>query len=807
MKKDSLWQVAIPEIKKYWSYIFDLLPFAITVLDKNFMILEANQSTLNLLGLPKKEVIGKPCYTLFHLTTAPPAKCPYKRMLETSNFKKTEQEMEALNGRKFKITIIPLLNEKGKLFRVVHVAEEITLYERTLAALKYRLQIEEALAQVSTLLIAKGETELKTVLGIMAKPINVTRAFIFQAQGDKGSKIAEWCASDVLPLIDKLQNLDPKQFPWWMKRFRQNKEIVITDVSTLPPEAKAERELLEKYGVKSLLAVPIYAQNQLIGVLGFDDIRKPRKWSEEDIKLLKTAASILGSFIEQKQMQEALKKSEQRYHELVESSPDIIYSHDLEGRYTSINKAITEILGYSKEEFLTKRMEDVIEPAYLSLAKEKIKEKLEGKAEITTYELLCRKKTGEPVWLEVISRLKKENGKPVGIMGFARDVTQRKRIEQELIKTQKLKSLATLAGGIAHDFNNILAVLLSNISLAKYHVQNDPKVRVYLEKAEKACQRAKGLTHQLLTFAKGGVPVKKLMVISEFLKETVNLCLHGSNIKAKFEIADNLWPVEIDPDQIYQVIANLVINAKEAMPEGGILNIKAENVVLSDKKTVPNLMPGKYVKISFIDQGPGIPSHLLDRIFDPYFTTKPKGSGLGLAIVYSIIQKHKGAITVSSVLGMGSTFVIYLPAKEKPLKKRVEHKGEIRKRTAKILIMDDEEEIRKVLSEMLKILGYKIVAAKDGREVFRLYKLAKEKKEPFDLVIMDLTVPGGMGGKEAIRLLQEYDPQVKAIVSSGYSTDPVFEKYQAYGFKGILKKPYRLEELDEVIKEVLAKEE
>ncbi len=393
-----------------------------------------------------------------------------------------------------------------------------------------------------------------------------------------------------------------------------------------------------------------------------------------------------------------------------------------------------------------------------------------------------------------------KSGNVIGVVLVFRDITERQRMEEELQKAQKLESLGILAGGIAHDFNNVLTGILGNIMLAKAHTKPEHKVYERLTEAEKACLRAKDLSQQLLTFSRGGAPIKKIASVRELLRDAVPFALSGSNVRCEFTVTDDLWPVEIDTGQIGQVINNLIINANQAMPEGGIIKVRAENMVTDAGQALP-LKEGRYVKISIEDHGIGITKKHLPKIFDPYFTTKGKGKGLGLSVAYSIVKKHNGYIDVESKLGVGTTFFIYLPASEHSpaIKEKEKEMNRIFKGMGRILMMDDEEIIRDVAGEILRHMGYSVEFAKDGVEAIELYKIAKESGEPFDAVIMDLTVPGGMGGKEAIGKLLEIDPAVKAIVSSGYSNDPVMANFRRYGFRDVVAKPYRIKELGETL--------
>ncbi len=394
------------------------------------------------------------------------------------------------------------------------------------------------------------------------------------------------------------------------------------------------------------------------------------------------------------------------------------------------------------------------------------------------------------------------SGDVVMVAEYIRNITEQRRLEEEMRKAHKLESLGVLAGGIAHDFNNLLAGILGNVSLEKQ--LTDPRERKYtrLENIEKAALRARDLTHQLLTFSRGGAPVKKTTSIGQIIMDSASFVLRGSNVRCEFIIPDLVWPVEVDEGQMNQVFNNLIINADQAMPGGGDIAIRIDNLPAAPKN-IPAVKEGRFVKISLNDHGVGISGENLDKIFDPYFTTKQRGSGLGLAIVYSIIKNHGGHIGVESTVGIGTTFHVYLPASETepPAADQVERSSLTG--SGKILVMDDEEILREVALEILTHLGYSVVACNDGAAAIALYREAMTGKEPFTAVLLDLTVPGGMGGKETVEKLLEIDGKVMCIVSSGYCNDPILAHYREYGFSGVVEKPYNMETLGNVLHDLL----
>jgi len=518
---------------------------------------------------------------------------------------------------------------------------------------------------------------------------------------------------------------------------------------------------------------------------------------------------------ERKRAEEALGESEVRYRAIVEAGGHmgqaifLLQDTDkVKAVHLFTNQEWSRITGYTIEELREISYYDVIHPRHHAAVADRVQRRLQGQDVPGRWEISVIARDGTEVPIEVTGGGPiRYQGKPATI-GYAQDITERKQLEEERQRAAKLESVGTLAGGIAHDFNNILTGIMGNIGLAMRAVGIGEKDRATqrLEEAEKASIRARDLTQQLLTFSRGGAPIKKMVSITRLLKEAAGFALRGSNVRCDFNLPDDLWLVEIDEGQINQVIANLVINADQAMPEGGIINIGARNTVIKRKGALP-LPKRNYLEITIEDHGVGISKEHLDKIFDPYFTTKQKGSGLGLATTYSILKKHDGHITAESELGIGTTFSIYLPASRK---KQVSAKKEAIKEVpvrgeGKILVMDDEEVIREMLSKMLSLAGYEVTLAEDGAETIEQYTKAKEAGKPFGAVIMDLTIPGGMGGKEAIKKLLKIDPEAKVIVSSGYATDPIMADYEKYGFSAVVTKPYSVAQIEKTLQSLLGK--
>jgi signal transduction histidine kinase/CheY-like chemotaxis protein/ABC-type uncharacterized transport system substrate-binding protein len=401
---------------------------------------------------------------------------------------------------------------------------------------------------------------------------------------------------------------------------------------------------------------------------------------------------------------------------------------------------------------------------------------------------------------ERYSRPQYLNDAIVGRVWSFRDITDRKKMEEEIMKAQKLESLGVLAGGIAHDFNNLLTGIMGNISMAKAYADPAEKAYARIVEAEKACNQTRGLTRQLLTFAKGGAPVKKVESIAQIIMNSAGFALRGSNVRCSYNLPDDLWNVEVDSGQMGQVINNLIINAAQSMPDGGFITVYAGNAVIGPEDNLP-ISNGRYVHILVKDQGAGIRNDILPKIFDPYFTTKKKGSGLGLASVYSIIMKHDGYVGVESVPGSGSTFHFYLPASENncPAEAELPELATPRRGKGRILVMDDERQVSHTAREILSHLGYRVDICTDGAAALNLYREALASGMTYSVVFMDLTIPGGMGGKIAMEKLLEIDPGARGVVMSGYSDDPILANFLDYGFRGVIVKPFTADEIMKTI--------
>ena len=769
-----------------WEQSFNALTDDVVILDRSGVILWANKAVRERFESSFGSLIGIDYRLLYYGSLQPDVRPPWDSVLSGALSAVVEVWLPKLEGW-FLVSCYPLYDVEGKQWGGISVIKDIT----------DRKRVEEALRGIAQGAPAAGSVAFfRSLVKDLAKALDVTYAFLaeFNDGGEsQAHTVAVWANGKF-----------SENFTWNMAD-SPGKDILKNRLPSWGSDIQdhyPDDIHLKNWGVHSYMGSPLFnSVGQIIGIMVTMDHRPLRK--------LQLAESILGVFaaraaseLERKRAEEALRDNEERYRAIAENAYDLIFEIQPDGAFLYLSPSCQAVLGYQLDELSNHNFFELIHPDERIGLMTEYERKIRN---LEDWQMLCqlRHHSGEWRWFEShMKPFRTTLGNLVAVV-VSRDITEQRRLEEERLRATKLESIGILAGGIAHDFNNILTAVFANIGLAKMLSAKSegsliPSITERLSAAEKACLRARDLTKQLLTFAQGGTPVKNQASISRFINETADFALRGSNVRCDLHFPDDLWPVEVDEGQMSQVIHNLIINADHAMPEGGIMHIEANNTTLDDNSGLP-LKPGTYVCVSISDQGIGISQEHLPKIFDPYFTTKQKGSGLGLATAYSIINRHEGHITVTSELQVGTTFTIFLPAS---LSRKLVFKDEdtnLIMGTGKLLIMDDEEDIREILGKMLTHLGYDVEFANDGGEAFTLYKDALLSREPYIATIMDLTIPGGMGGREAIRQLQEIDPQVVALVSSGYSNDPVMSDPQKFGFKGIVVKPYNLSDLGKAL--------
>jgi PAS domain S-box-containing protein len=752
--------------------LFDAIPNPIFYKDKNGVYLGCNQHYEEFLGISHDALIGK---TVFDISPQELADIYCKKdaeLIEHPGVQVYDASVQNIHGQWRDVTFYKSTfnNVDGSLAGLVGVIVDITERKQAEAALsKNYSELHDTAQQLE---------QSRNMLQLIIESIPVR---VFWKDSDlRYMGCNTLFARDAgLSQPEQLLGKDDFSMGW-----REQAEVYRADDRQVMESRRPKMNIVEPQttpaGAKIWLntsKVPLQLPNgEVFGVLGVYEDITARYHAEE-----------------------ALRESEEKFRLVFEKAPLGIMHYDQTSTITDCNEKFAEIIGTPKEEFIGFNM-------MRQLGDDKMRQavavSLKGEAgyyegdylSVTAGKLTPVRAIFQPIF--------SSDGVLSGGVTLFEDVSERQRAESERLQFNKLESLGTLAGGIAHDFNNILTAILGNIGLAALDDKIGLRVQDRLAQAEAACLRAQALSQQLLTFAKGGTPIKKLFSVTELLTESTAFSCAGSPVKCETSFPDNLWSIEADPGQIGQVFQNLIINAIQAMPTGGMIKVWAENLALGTSTDLP-LSLGKYIKISVQDQGMGIPAEHLPRIFDPYFTTKQQGSGLGLASVYAIIKKHHGHIAVESKSGVGTTFFIYLPAVEQQATSQPAEDRELLVGKGKILVMDDEEIVRHVLGRMLARLGYEAEFARDGRQAIEMFVQAHGSGQVFAAVILDLTVPGGMGGKETIERLLEIDPRVKAVVSSGYSDDPIMADFTKYGFSGVIAKPYKISELGKILQGVV----
>ena len=553
-------------------------------------------------------------------------------------------------------------------------------------------------------------------------------------------------------------------------------------------------------GIAVLLLLGFLPFSQCLTLFGYG--YELLKFSEYIMILLPFVLFLFFFTLFSRKEETLLVESEERYRTLVEESNDGIFITDGK-KFLFVNERMMDITGYTQEELLSINPFRLIHPQEVRRIINAVKT-LKEQGSLNSLKSRILRKDKKTLIVLFNAKIIRHEGK-LAVMGTIKDITDFETMQNELLKQEKLKSLTILAGGIAHDFNNFLTGIMGNLSILKMemkHMKNREIIEI-LDEALEACEKARGLTAQLMNFTRSGTPVKEATSIEKIIKESAEFSLRGSKSRCEFHFQKDLPIVRIDPVQISQVIQNLVINASQAMPEGGVVRIYVVVVDVNENYPLP-LIPGKYIKISIVDNGKGIPEEHLGKIFDPFFTTKEKGSGLGLSVCYRIVKNHNGHIEVESEEGKGTAVHVYLPLEEgKPTESRKEGDSP-RMVRGKVLVMDDEELVRDLVKRGLEKNGISVDVASDGEEAVQNYRKALESGSPYNAVLLDLTVPGGMGGVEAARMILKIHPEANLIVSSGYSDDIVLSEYTKYGFKACLPKPYTIQKLIKTVEGFLS---
>jgi PAS domain S-box-containing protein len=781
---------------KYLNKLIDNINEFVCIFDREGRIRYANRKAWHTWRYSREELIGKRIEDFFPPVYRRNLRMEIENILDTGDYRIFEIPVQYQDGSEHPVRLhLARINEPGESEAIMVLAEDITVYRQTQESLRRAHDEMEKRVRERTIELEKTNEILRTQIKERKK--------IEEALRISEEKFA--VAFRLSPEPISINAMSDGRYidvnDAWLNYSGYTRDEVIgrtPEELNMQMEPKLSKEQLRFLKTK--------------GWLKDLESRYTNKHGEIRLSLCSMAAVTINhelcalmasnDITERRAIEEDLARQTERLMVTLRNIADGVIATDINGKIILANKAAETMLGRSAEEAVgTDFVQAVLalnprpEPLF-----DDIMSIQPATRKITNINFTLN---GEERSVEANRALINDReGNCIGMVWALRDTTDEQRITDELLKASKLDSLGVLAGGIAHDFNNLLTVIVGNIALLKMMREDDAEAILLLTEAEKASFQAKGLTQQLLTFARGGTPIKVPVDIDQLVAGSVNFALSGSNVRSKICKPEKLWPVLADIGQLNQVANNLLINAIQAMPNGGTIRVLGENVVLGDEE-IATLPAGRYVRLSVADEGVGIPEEILSRIFDPYYTTKPTGSGLGLATSYSIIRKHHGCILVESQVGKGTTFHVYLPACD--LKKFESDDGQfvLNQGRGRILVMDDDERIREVAAQILDSIGYEVHTVADGSAALKIYQEAMAGEQPFDAVILDLTVPGQMGGQETVGELLKMDPQARVIVSSGYNNDPIMADHEKWGFKGVIPKPYGVKELSETVAAVL----
>ncbi len=785
--------------------LLDNIPDYIYFKDRHSRFTRVSKSMAGLFGVSVNKVIGKTDFDFFTDIFAQKTFGDELRMMEEGHSLVNMEEMQTWrNGAASWVNSakLPLLGPDGTVIGTFGISHNITEKKEAENLQRTLLMGLQAVLDIADELLSSASVDelLRRAVVMASERLGLERTAIM-LQDNNGKLCGTYATGadgKIVDISDQCISLEEHQEKIEKMRIKHNRWFTLENVAGSPG-----------YSKHSISAMTPFQVGERAGVFSNDNALSGGMLNPEMQDVVSVYVSLLGDILLHKQTEEVLFAEMERLAVTLKCIGDGVITTDKAGNIVMLNKVAEYLTGWLQQDAAGLPLEKVF-----SIVDYKTRTQLvdpvdrvitSGHAEALNARTLLLSKNGQEREIEdsgapILDR----NNAIIGVVLVFRDVTNERRVEEELAKADKLESVGVLAGGIAHDFNNILTAIVGNISLALSHQEGGSDAELLIN-VEKAALRARDLTQQLLTFARGGAPVKNLMALEELVTETTRFALSGTNVRCEFDFPVDLWPVEADAGQIHQVLNNLTINAVQAMPGGGVLKVSAENYIISEKDLL-SLPEGKYTRVGFSDTGCGVKPEIKALIFDPYFTTKDNGTGLGLATAYSIMRHHDGDVTVENHPDVGATFYLYFPATTGETPAKSSMNSIIIPAHGKIMVMDDDDIVCEVVGNMLEHLGYHVVLVSDGTHAITHYLESLATGDPFDVLIMDLTVPGGMGGKETISDLLALDPTVKAIVSSGYSTDPVMANYRSYGFAGVIAKPYQLAELDEVVRKVMGAE-
>ncbi len=800
----------------------------ITIASPAGVILYSSESARRVFGYAPEENIGTKLADLVHPDDFANAEKSYRAAVNGSAEITQVCRVRCADGSyKWLETVAANRTADPLVAGIVLNSRDITIRHRMEESIRERDAFLSARFEVQRSLL-RGESvrsQMTGILKILGTTARCSRALFFEATATGGEHsnmilTAEWCAPGVpsrfVPGAVSTRSIG--NVAWYEKL--DNGDLLSVRRGQLTGEQGA---IMDRVGIKASVQAPIRVQGRLVAVIGYQHLYEEVEWTRAEEDHLRDVAAALTFALQRESTTEALLAEKARLAVMLESLSEGVIATDAEGRITLANPVAEQILGWREQElrgcdltrFFEIRAPLAGDPSSLPssrLEPDAVGFVLAHGKTISSPRHICalQRGGGRVHVASSTSPLRNGAGGIVGVVRVFRDITEEEHIQSELVRIGKLDGLGAIAAGIAHDFNNILTALNGNVSLALLDLHRDDRAaaEARLAEAETAGQRARELTAQMLTFTKGGVPIRGVAQLEEIIRESISFALHGSSTRSEMRLQENLPPIEADGGQIHQVIHNLALNAVQAMDCGGVLTLAARQVTLAEDNGTPALSPGAYVEISLADTGPGIAPDILPKIFDPFFTTKPSGSGLGLATAYAIVKNHRGRITCEANPGGGTLFRVWLPAVLAALDASTTPRPmapALGAATAgfRVLVLDDDDDVRALTTRMLTRLGYGVEKAATAEEALSQLRAARSAGQPFHLALLDLTIPGGPGGFEVMRIMREEDPALHSVACSGYIVDDIRTEYVAQGFSAILAKPFRVPELAATLETVL----
>ncbi len=762
------------------------------------------------------EIIGKNFFTLFFTEKdALEKQNQYRQVLENGLLPQTLQfPLMRKDGRIIQMlwNLNFLLDDRKEKIGISGLGVDIAYLSVESRKTKRGERLETVIAKIASMFAQaptyKVDESINKTLQMVGEYANVDRSYLFLFRNNQQIMVNthEWCADGIAPQIDNLQNVPSKIFPWWMKRLLKHEIIHIPKVTELPPEASAEKEILQAQDIQSLIVVPMIENDELIGFIGFDSVRMPKYWETEDINLLKIISSIFVSSLKRKSTELSLADSERKYRTLFRTAPDLIFILNSEGLIEALNPAFTVITKQNIDDWIGRPFSDLIIAEERKSFKSRFKDCLNGKYQ-QPHEIRIMAPDGFKI-VETICSPFSSGGKKRGVYGIARDLTDRKILEENLRHAERMKSIGLLAGGIAHDFNNILGIIQGNYTIIKENLPTDAQIRDPLEAIRQAVERGKTLIQNLLTFARKKEPKYEVLDLNREIEKVVNL-LRQTTPKAvtyQLHLSKKVLPVLSDQIQIHQLLLNLCLNAIDAIRatgKTGKIEIKTD-LVSAEKLPIPyeqQIQPS-YIHLSVQDNGIGMEESELKFIFDPFYSTKEGGTGLGLSVVFGVVRGMNGYIEVESKKDRGTTFHLFFPASPKKVTlKRWQKKADSRFLfgSARILLVEDDILLSQMLSHLLKTHGYGITSVYSGDKAIEMFE--KLKKE-IDLVILDFDLPE-KDGYAVAQEIKQINPQVKIILTTGFIEPEIKQKIEKLNDILFFEKPYDPENILEVIPKIL----